>query len=50
MYYTLFQTSLCEIILVGDEQGISYLHLNTHEGKRQVLNCLNQNLLNFRIF
>jgi methylated-DNA-[protein]-cysteine S-methyltransferase len=35
MFYSTFQTSLCEIILVGDEQGLSNLHLNTSEGKRQ---------------
>lgn len=34
MYYTQFQTKLCEIILAGNEQGLSYLHLNTREGKR----------------
>ena len=34
MYYTRFDTIFCEIILVGDENGISNLHLNTGEGKR----------------
>lgn len=34
MYYTRFDTRLCEMILVGDEQGLSHLHLNTGEGKR----------------
>ena len=34
MYYTRFDTRFCEIILVGDEQGLSHLHLNTGEGKR----------------
>lgn len=33
MYYTRFNTEFCEIILVGDEQGLSNLHLNTGEGK-----------------
>ncbi len=35
MYYTKFDTWLCEIFLVGDEQGLQYLHLNTGEGKRK---------------
>lgn len=35
MYYTRFNTKFCEIILVGDEQGLSHLHLNTGEGKRK---------------
>lgn len=34
MYYTRFNTRFCEIILVGDEQGLTNLHLNTGEGKR----------------
>lgn len=34
MYYTKFNTSFCEIILVGDELGLSNLHLSTGEGKR----------------
>ncbi|MBF8983850.1 methylated-DNA--[protein]-cysteine S-methyltransferase [Lutibacter sp. B2] len=34
MYYTRFNTPFCEIILVGDEQGLTNLHLNTGEGKR----------------
>ncbi len=33
-YYTRFNTSLCKIILVGNEEGISNLHLNTGECKR----------------
>ncbi|MCG8484216.1 MAG: methylated-DNA--[protein]-cysteine S-methyltransferase [Clostridia bacterium] len=36
MYYTRFDTQFCEIILVGDEQGLTHLHLNTGEGKRQL--------------
>jgi len=36
MYYTTFQTSLCEIILVGHEQGLSYLHLNTRNRKHEI--------------
>jgi methylated-DNA-[protein]-cysteine S-methyltransferase len=34
-YYTKFDTELCEIILVGDEDGLSNLHLNTGKGKRE---------------
>ncbi|GAA0182479.1 methylated-DNA--[protein]-cysteine S-methyltransferase [Clostridium sediminicola] len=34
MYYTRFNTRFCEIILVGDEEGLTNLHLNTGEGKR----------------
>lgn len=34
MYYTRFHTKFCEIILVGDEEGLAHLHLNTGEGKR----------------
>ncbi len=34
MYYTRFDTRFCEIILAGDDKGLSYLHLNTGEGKR----------------
>lgn len=35
MYYTQFNTRLCEIILAGDERGLAHLHLNTKEGRRQ---------------
>ncbi len=35
MYYTKFNTRFCEVILAGDEQGLSHLHLNTGEGSRQ---------------
>ncbi len=31
-YYTEFKVSLCGIVLVGDEAGLSYLHLETSEG------------------
>jgi methylated-DNA-[protein]-cysteine S-methyltransferase len=34
MYYTRFDTDLCEIILAGYENVITALHLNTGEGKR----------------
>ncbi len=33
-YYTRFDTKLCEIILAGDEQGLTNLHLNRGEGTR----------------
>jgi len=33
-FYTQFQAPFCEVILVGDEEGISHLHLCTGEGKR----------------
>ena len=39
MYYTRFETRLCEIILVGNEKGLSNLHLNTGEGKRRFEIC-----------
>ncbi|WP_300669884.1 methylated-DNA--[protein]-cysteine S-methyltransferase [Desulfoluna sp.] len=32
--YTQFKTPFCEVILVGDEEGLSHLHLCTGEGKR----------------
>lgn len=34
MYYTKVDTSLCAIILAGDENGLTDLHLETGEGKR----------------
>ena len=34
MYYTRFKTELCEVILVGDENGLKQLELNTEENKR----------------
>ncbi len=34
MYYTRFETPLCEIILAGNAEGLSHLHLNTGKGKR----------------
>lgn len=46
MYYTRFMTNLCEIILVGDELGLSNLHLNTGEGKRTFQICDEWNLDN----
>lgn len=35
LYYTTFKTIFCNIILVGDSDGICKLHLDTGEGKRQ---------------
>lgn len=35
VYYTRFNTPFCEIILAGNEEGLSHLHLNTGLGKRQ---------------
>lgn len=35
LYYTIFTTLFCDIILVGDSDGIRKLHLDTGEGKRQ---------------
>ena len=34
MYYTDFNTSLCTMIIVGNEEGIKYLHLNTNKSNR----------------
>ncbi|MCG8473669.1 MAG: methylated-DNA--[protein]-cysteine S-methyltransferase [Desulfobacterales bacterium] len=33
--YNRFTTSLCDIIVAGDERGITHLHLCTQEGKRE---------------
>lgn len=35
MYVTQFHTRFCDIILAGNEHGLSHLHLNTGEGSRQ---------------
>jgi methylated-DNA-[protein]-cysteine S-methyltransferase len=35
IYYTKFDTPFCRVILAGNEKGLSHLHLNTGEGKRQ---------------
>lgn len=35
MYYTKFVTRFCDIILAGDEDGLTHLHLNTGEGSRR---------------
>jgi methylated-DNA-[protein]-cysteine S-methyltransferase len=34
MYYTRFNSPVCEIILAGDDEGLTHLHLNTGKGKR----------------
>ncbi len=34
MYYTKFDTRLCEIILAGDAKGLAHLDLNTGQGSR----------------
>lgn len=34
MYYTIIKSPMCDIILVGDEDGLRNLHLNTLKGKR----------------
>ena len=33
-FYTKFMTPLCEIILAGNEEGLSHLHMQTGEGHR----------------
>jgi len=33
MYYTTLSSPFCEIILVGDEDGLSHLHLNSGVGR-----------------
>jgi methylated-DNA-[protein]-cysteine S-methyltransferase len=35
MNYTKFDTRLCEIILAGNDEGLTHLHLNTGKGKRR---------------
>lgn len=37
MYYTMFDTSLCGIVLVGDEKGLTHLHMETDDGKRSLV-------------
>lgn len=34
MYYTIMKTNMCDIILVGDEDGLCNLHLDTSKGNR----------------
>ncbi|WP_027721669.1 methylated-DNA--[protein]-cysteine S-methyltransferase [Maridesulfovibrio zosterae] len=35
VYFTKFDSVFCEIILVGNENGLSHLHLQTGEGRRE---------------
>jgi len=35
MYYTIYKSKFCPIILVGDEKGLRHLHLDTKQGKRE---------------
>jgi methylated-DNA-[protein]-cysteine S-methyltransferase len=35
LFFARFDTSFCEIILVGNSEGLTNLHLNTGEGKRK---------------
>ncbi|HAG52431.1 MAG TPA: cysteine methyltransferase [Alphaproteobacteria bacterium] len=35
MFYTIYQSKFCPIILVGDEKGLKHLHLDTKQGKRE---------------
>jgi len=35
MYYSRFNTRFCEVILAGNNRGLTHLHLNTGEGSRQ---------------
>ncbi|WP_415712777.1 methylated-DNA--[protein]-cysteine S-methyltransferase [Maridesulfovibrio sp.] len=34
VYYTRFMTVLCEIVLAGDDEGLSHLHMQTGEGRK----------------
>ncbi len=36
MYYTRFDTALCEVILIGDEHGLIRIHLNTEGSNREL--------------
>ncbi|GAU08521.1 methylated-DNA--[protein]-cysteine S-methyltransferase [Desulfoplanes formicivorans] len=35
--YTVFDTSLCRIVLVGNENGLTNLHMDTGEGRRSLV-------------
>jgi len=35
MYYDIYTSPFCDIIIVGDEDGITHLHLDTGKGKRK---------------
>lgn len=37
MYYTRFDTALCEVILIGDEEGLIRIHLNTDGSNRELV-------------
>lgn len=49
MYFTVIDSPLCQIILVGDERGLSHLHLDTGEGKRKFV-IANEWIDNFSFF
>jgi len=35
MFYDVYESPFCEVILVGNENGLAHLHLKTGEGKRE---------------
>ena len=37
MYYTRFETDLCEVILIGDESGLKRIHLVAEDSNRDLL-------------
>lgn len=49
-YYHWFESSLCKIILVGDEKGLSTLHLDTGFGKSKDFVILPDWIENSKIF
>lgn len=36
MYYTVFKSKFCPVILVGDEKGLSHIYLETGEGSQSI--------------
>lgn len=50
IYYDILQTKFCEIILVGNENGLQNLHLNTNKGTRKPLIIQNEWILDSKIF
>ena len=36
MYYTKFKTSMCDVIIIGDESGIKRIHLNVENSNREL--------------
>lgn len=36
MYYTVYQSKYCPIILVGDEKGLAHIYLETGEGTQNI--------------